>query len=443
MTEVFFSLIAIIFFANIIRTTGVRRLCWFITGLLFFPNQIIVISYPVSIPFHRLLVYSLLISELINYRSFINNFRKFPLKKITIILYISHILTGVFDERLNVFLKFYRPTFNFIETYFIIFLSYVSINSKSDETKIIKTILSSSICLCLYGIYNYITESNPYDYLINDVYNSRSFFQQFLAHEGRFRINSFIFHPITYGYIISIFIILLLSTPKDFTTKYKNYYVVTFIMLLINLFLTNSRTPIFVLCFGFVLHTILINKTSKIFKIITNAGIVCSLIYTFFTPIREKMDSVIDIFETGGVKTAGSNVEMRTTQFALSYTIFLKKPVWGNGFGYITEDLGYSSESDERTSDEELYGFESYIYKLLIEQGAFQIIIIIIFISVLLYYFYVNKRFDRKHSSLGTTFLLMFIIFSLATGVLGTWIISMTLIGIQIKLIESQKLNKT
>ena len=127
---------------------------------------------------------------------------------------------------------------------------------------------------------------------------------------------------------------------------------------------------------------------------------------------------------------------MRLTQLQASYKEFAKKPIFGNGLYYINENLGWDKNPDNRTSDEEFEGFESYIYHLLIEQGIAGILTNLIFFMWLIRYFLIKRPLLKEFSALGISILLMFLTFIIGTGTVGSWCITMGLLGIIIKYIE-------
>lgn len=203
----------------------------------------------------------------------------------------------------------------------------------------------------------------------------------------------------------------------------------------LNLILANSRTPFLAFFIGliaFILIALNINTKIKICIL----GIIISCILYNVPLIHEKIGVTLDIFEEGGGDTKGSSLEMRSIQLFASYTEFLKKPITGHGFNYINENMGWDPVAENRTSDDDFQGFESYIYSLLIEQGLIGIITnIIFFISMIIYFFRKSLKY-KGTSGLGLGILLMFLTFIIGTGTLGSWSITMGLLGLIIGYIE-------
>lgn len=440
MINYIFILIAIIFGWAIISNTGITRLYWFFAGIILFPNSIILFTFPVSMPFHRYLIYILLISELFRFTDFKNQFASFPLKKIFIIVLIGTFIIGIFDPRLNLFLKLYRPTFIYLETFFVLFLCYCSIDSSIDWIKLKNLLIALSILICTYGIFNFITKSNPYDNIISTTYNTTSYFNEYALMDGRFRINSTASHPIYYGFLLGLLIIFNMAFYYR-NRRFSTITIFSLFLLMTNLLMTNSRTPILT----FILGLITLSYFSLSLKKKLHNTLLLSLLlfasYSFIPLMQEKINDSLDIFKTGGTKTSGSNMELRYTQLLASLDQFNKSPVRGNGFSYIEENLGWSDKKKAIESETDFAGFESYIYQLLIEQGLIGIFISFIFFFSIYRYFIRGLVIYKLISGFGIAVISMFLLFSLGTGTLGSWIITMALTGVAIKSIELQRFN--
>lgn len=310
-------------------------------------------------------------------------------------------------------------------------------DKEQDWEKILKFLKFSSVILCLYGVFNWITRSNPYDSFITSVYETKSFSESYLnlSEQGyRFRISSFIAHPIAYGYVASILFLCIFSTLHKLKRKFFSISVL--FLLVINIFMTNSRTPLLSCIIGFLIYVLMVYNLKSKLKIFFITLIIGAFSYSTIPFFSEKIDNIVDIFATGGVNADGSSLDMRVVQFGASYMEFSRSSILGNGFYYIEENLGWSNTNEERTSESEFAGFESYVFNLLIEAGLIQIVIVIIFYLVLFRYFYKARIHSKEYAGLGISITSMFLFFIITTGVLGTWIITMTILGILIKLIK-------
>lgn len=409
---------------------------WFFTGILFFQHRIPLFTFPTDMGFHRFMVFSLLIPELANFKKSINDFRRFPLFYPLIIVFVGFLLIGLLDTRINLFLQIYRPTDLYIQTFLVIFLGYNNFKEEEDWPKLLKYFAICSIILCLYGFYNFVTKTNPYDNLISTSFNSFSSFDFYKnIFDERFRINSFVDHPIYYGYLLGILFLLSFHAILDKQDNFRVIYLLSIVMTFLNLLMTNSRTPLISFLLGMSFFILMTLHVKLKIQIALLAIVFCSGMYTI-PSVRDKINNTIDIFQKGGSQISGSSLKMREMQLQTSFLLFQKKPISGNGLYYIEETLGYSSNEDKSMSSDDLQGFESYFYIIIIEQGIIGIILNAIFFGALILYFFKRKIISREYSGLGLTITLMFLTFSIGTGTLGSWIITMSIIGIIIKKIE-------
>jgi hypothetical protein len=443
--QIFFTVLAVVFVFQIIRNRGVKKLPWFFAGILFFPPAVVILQTP-FVPFYRLMVYSLLMVAIIEKGNFFYELYKFPLRNALLFLLLLLLIVGVFDPRLSLFLKVYRPFYYYVENFFIIFLVYYYIRDYKDLQYLYDKIVFFLFLFALYGISNFLTQQSEYYNFIVKVYGGRNFAESNMANGvDRFRITSFSWHAIYYGFLINMVVLMQIFVLNALQVKSikKWLYLIILFLLLINLLLVNSRTPLFSLLAGVCIFiTLGVSKSQKL-KITFLATIILIFAVNFIPSASRLFNESINTFSDKGSKLEGSTLEMREVQLAASFIEFSKSPIVGNGFGYIVENLGYSSESDERSSDSDFYGFESYIYELLIEQGTAGItgnFILFIIIS----FFLIKSSFSDYSivSKLAVSSLAMFasfLLFIFGTGDLGAFTFFMAILGINIKSIRLYK----
>jgi O-antigen ligase len=207
-------------------------------------------------------------------------------------------------------------------------------------------------------------------------------------------------------------------------------------MLLIpNLWMTNSRTAIVVVILGVIVFVAM----SLSFKLKFKLVLVLFYSMLFLSNTREfeaTAERVYDIVRPNGGLTSGSSLDMRTLQLSASLNEFLKRPVFGNGLYFINEDLGWDKNPENRTSEDDFEGFESYIYHLLIERGLVGIVANCFFFLALVWYFFKRRAVNTSLSSIALAISIMFITFIVATGTLGSWAITFTILGLIIRHLE-------
>jgi O-antigen ligase len=87
-----------------------------------------------------------------------------------------------------------------------------------------------------------------------------------------------------------------------------------------------------------------------------------------------------------------------------------------------------------------LFGVESVILSYLLERGIVGLASWAIFYTSIFLYFWRNRKKIRDLTGLGTAILLLYLIFSIGTGELGSVYPTMLLLGFVIKAIESAKI---
>jgi uncharacterized integral membrane protein len=444
MGKLFFILIFLFLLRQIFFQKGYKKLIWFYFGILFVPSSVTIIS---NISFPRLLILVFFLIFIIQNTTIKKHFFKFPLWFPLTVVFFCLLSIGLFDERIRNIVKISRPIYYFFENFSAVFLTFFYLRSISDLKRIYNFIILCFLLFGLYGIINYYTKVSLYNSFIADTYKSIDFGNRYsILGDARFRIASFAWHPIYYGLILSFAILILVFTysQKKLRTFSSFFYLSILVLLCFNLFLTNSRTPLMSLIIGLSFFYFFAIKFGNKVKIALISVIAIFTIVTISPKSFKLIDESIKTFTSQGSKLEGSSLEMREAQMGASVLIFMRNPVFGNGFNYITEDLGFSSDENKRDSDNELQGFESYSYKLLIEQGCIGIFAnLFFFIYLFIYLFKTRKNVDelgKKIIYLTMSMTITFLLFIIGTGDMGGFMIFMALLGINLKaIILSQK----
>jgi hypothetical protein len=342
---------------------------------------------------------------------------------------------GLVDQRHGLYLKLFNPVDLFITNFLVLFLTYHYTRTINDLFRIFKVLLIFFLVFAIYGIINFLLKENVYYSFISNTYGGRDFGNAYNLTE-RFRISSFAYHAIYYGLLLDVIILVATFLIINFRRNRLTYFALLFLLFL-NLFLVNSRTPIFSLAVGVAVFFLFgINFKQKILSITVGLLLIIG-IFNFVPAAKQFLAATYDTFFSDGSDLEGSSLEMREMQLAASLVIFNQSPVFGNGFNYIVEDLGYSGEREKRNSDNDLKGFESYIYLLLIEQGMIGMLVNILFFIALAIYslkkYGETSILGKKISILCFSTLLMFLSFIIGTGALNSFPFIMSFIGVCFK----------
>lgn len=422
-------------------------LLWVLIPMILINGMVVVTNFPLQMPIARWLIFSLLFVHLIYWKRFKLNWRLFPLKKIMLIAIIVSFLIGILDSRLSLFDKLYVPIQDITNAYFIMFLGYLSVSNEKDIYKLAKPLYYVLIVIGVYGILNFVTKSNPYyEFIVNTFFqggdtDTESRMRVLDVTETRYRATSTFDMTFNYGYVstlLALFFLFLFSVSK----KKIKYVRIAIVLGLVGTLLCFSRTVLVAGVFAIFLYLLMTYRKSKVVVGVFVFFVLTVLGYSSITVIQTSIDNVLDIFTTGGKNTNGSSVSMREAQTLGAYKYFLQKPVTGNGYGYINKELGWG-DRDNAVLDDDMFGFESVLYVWLIEQGIIGTVSkIALIVSTLIFFIKKRKAVNKKIASLGIAMLVFFIVFSFATGTLGTWPFTMLYLGMLIKTIQLNERNK-
>lgn len=419
-------------------------LLWVIIAMMLVNGMIVITNFPLTMPIGRWLVFSLLFTHLYQWKRTKRNWDFFPLRTVMMITILGSFLIGVLDPRLSLFDKFYSPFRDMTESYLILFLGYLSVSNSKDIYRLAKPIFYTIIFVGCYGVFNFVSRSNLYyEFVVNFFFQGgeadlNTKLKVLDSGNERFRSASTFDKTFNYGYVSSLIALFFLFL-SGVVSKNKKWIYIGLCFSLIGIVLCFSRTVLLAGLIAIFLFIILSFRIGKVFA----GGFAFILIgiisYFSFSAVEDSVNNVLDIFITGGEKTSGSNVSMRQTQTLGAFNYFLQQPIRGNGYDYINKELGWG-DRDNAVLDSDMYGFESIIYVWLIEQGSIGLLTkLTFFISIGAYLISARKNNNKKIAGLGLAILSLFLMFSIGTGALGAWPLTMLLLGSIIKTIQLNK----
>ena len=407
---VFFILLTFLSCYKIIETNGVQRTLWLIGSILFISDSIVLWG-----PFnsHFAFVFSFFIS-LFFHHEFKTCYKGYPLRKISIAIFIIYLLIGLVDTRIPIISRFSRPVTGFFSTYMAFFIGFCCVKNYNDLHVIFRDLVKMLVFVCAYGLYTFVIQSNPIYNLISNSFSGDLGIWANVQERG-YRVCSFFSNPIVFGSVMGIYSLIILNLWR---TKDKIFKSVVLTLLLLCVLIANSRTSIFTTLVAYILYFLLKNKLSyKNFLVAFSAVIIFLIMYNQFAFIRPMINSAIDLVMTGGVNTQGSTTDLKVQQWEISLLSFYDTPFFGHGLSYFNEVMG---NKDSYIYDPLIAGMEGYQYKLLIEQGGFMIIAVIMF-YIQLFTLFLKKRINsRTISYVGIASTFSFLFFICATGIYGS-----------------------
>ncbi|MBM6662929.1 O-antigen ligase family protein [Marseilla massiliensis] len=432
--SVFFLLLTFLSCYRIIKTSGAKRALWFIGSVLFLSDSIVLWG-----PFnsHFAFVLSFLIS-LCFHHELKTCYKEYPLRKISIIIFIIYLLIGVVDTRIPIISRFSRPVTGFFLTYMVFFIGFCCVKSKNDLHVILSGFVKMLAIVCVYGLLTFVIQSNPiYDLISNSFTGDLGIWAN--VQERGYRVCSFLSNPIVFGGVMGVYSLIILNTWQ---TNNKVFKYIVLALLLLSVLIANSRTSIFSTLVAYILYYLLKNKLSyKNVLAAFSAVIIILIMYNQLSFIRPMIDSAIDLVMTGGENTQGSTTDLKEQQWEVSLLSFYDAPFFGHGLSYFNEVMG---NKDSFIYDPLIAGMEGYQYKLLIEQGGFMIIAVIIFYVQLFTFFLKKRKHNQTVSYVGTACTVSFLFFICATGVYGSAFLHFGIyIGILLRCVYDKRIFST
>lgn len=274
----------------------------------------------------------------------------------------------------------------------------------------------------IYGIYSYITGSNPYISSLNLLYGIQSDFSYFLE-ESRGGLQGRTYgtmgHPLAWGQFWNILLCLIWIYRRT-TNKYL--IAAVFIIGVINVVLCGSRTALVSFC---ILCTfILLSYGIKNLLLVIPVAYLSVSIILMILPQNIERSDMMSYLESGlffwdssyseKAGIVGSSTEMRYTQLQKTIDITMKNPLAGVGYNYQ-----YFTFESNHSLDTDLMGLESIVFKILIEQGFVGLFVFCYIFNMLRTYF-VRRGKTKKDKILLNGYFISFLTSILFTGIQGS-----------------------
>lgn len=349
---------------------------------------------------------------------------------------ISLLLVTLFSK-----MPFFSSLFNYISIlveYLIIFVLVWNVFESEDEIKnVFDGLFISFLVITFYGLFTKIFQVNPYLNLVNtEGFRDISFSYDDIVRGNIFgRIQSVFYHPISYGGFMALLMPFVFWRIFHADYDIKNILLYLLIILLVlNIFLTNSRSPIiFVLIAlsGFIFTKQIKNIIKygiPLIGVVFILMILSGSLNDYFTTIKGAVffwDEEIEL-EIGGSSILSRELALLT---ALGY--FLQHPFTGHGLTMLREIVKFQT-------DPFLGNAPSFLFELLVDTGLAGIVgYSVLFSNILLKY----KGFLSTNLSEETldlikitiTTIIGYIVFINITGELNTFSFFLILVALTSK----------
>ncbi len=320
--------------------------------------------------------------------------------------------------------------------YFALAYAFWAVKNEKSLKPVLQVSLYCLIVLTAFGALNYIQKNAIFvnaltegktsmvmeDASLGDVYTERS----------RFRVQSMFKFAFDYGYICAAILLLHLHGWYRHLEG-KTAFITALACCSFGILVCGCRIVWVGTLFSIASYSIWVFQLNRNVMYGIIAVILLIVSYNTIPAVEDKVNKVTDIFVENS-ETGGSSIQLRMSQYAY-VLIQIEGNEWlGLGLGYWNHIY-----TEDRSSVEGLLGVESVILEFLLERGILGLVLWAIFYIVILIYFCKNRKKSKALTGLGVSILTLYLVFSIGTGELGSVYPTMLLLGMVMKMIESNK----
>lgn len=202
-----------------------------------------------------------------------------------------------------------------------------------------------------------------------------------------------------------------------------------------------SRSVIITAIVSYLIYIILAKSLSKNIYIIFIATILSILSYNIFPVVSDKVDKTLTIFtDTSGNKVAGSNLDMRKTQYLTTFMYVKNNLLFGRGKDFFSIDLGWKDVNENRDLImTDLAGLEGVLMSHLLERGFIGILFYLIFYATLVVKFINYIKTDKETSCIGLSILVAYLLFANSNGELNSVGPTLLICGALLHILNTRK----
>lgn len=406
--------------------------------------ELVRLGLPIFSTANFFLIGCFIISEIKNISLLLQRLNRNPIFLISLFLLISLILALLFSPHLHSI----KEASKFLQSelvlkYFAIGYGFCSIRNGKNMRTIIRYSIIPMLILTLFGVINmiegrsnFVTEMMSNWKSLNDVNEMGG--DKFID-SGRFRVQAMFFNPFNYGYTCLLCLnMYLYGYSKKMINK--TLLLLLTVCCLFGILMCGARTVI--VC-SIISVSVLLLFSYKIHKSIYMgllAICVATMAYMTIPIVNEKVDQMTTIVsDTKGRDIGGSNVEMRTIQFATVLYYIKDTPEFGRGVRFFYYDMGWN-KGKTGLRDSRLYGLEGVYLTDLLERGFVGYFLYLSIWIVILIYLLKFRHYNRELSALGISIWLQYMIFANMTGELSSAFPTLLLIGCIFGVLNTNKL---
>jgi len=320
--------------------------------------------------------------------------------------------------------------------YFALAYAFWAVKDEKSLKPVLQVSLYCLIVLTFFGVLNYIDKNAVFVNALTEGKTSKIYegvaLGDVFTQNIRFRVQSMFKSPFDYGYICAAMLLLHLHGWHRHLENKRTFFIALACCSL-GILICGCRIVWVGAVFSIASYSMWVFQLNRNVMYGIIALFIMIISYNTIPAVEDKVNKVTDIFVENS-ETSGSSIQMRMSQYAY-VLIYTEGNEWlGLGKGY----WAHTYDEDKETVSG-LYGVESVILSYLLERGIVGLFLWAIFCSVIFSYFWRNRIRRKALTGLGASVLILYLVFSIGTGELGSVYPTMLLLGMTMRMIESQK----
>jgi len=319
--------------------------------------------------------------------------------------------------------------------YFALAYAFWAVKDEKSLKPVLQVSIYCLIVLTVFGVLNYINKNAMFVNALTEGTTSRYgdvALGDLFTENSRFRVQSMFKFPFDYGYICAAMLILHLHGWYRHLEN-KIAFIIALVCCSFGILACGCRIVWVGALFSIACYSMWVFKLNRNVMYGMIAMILMIMSYYTIPAVEDKVNKVTDIFVENS-ETRGSSIQLRMSQYMYVLIYTKGHELLGLGKGY----WGYTF-AEEQESVRGLYGVESVILSYLLERGIIGLILWATSYIIIFLYFWRNRKKRRALTGLGTSILTLYVAFSIGTGELGSVYPTMLLLGMTMKMIESNK----
>ena len=318
--------------------------------------------------------------------------------------------------------------------YFVLVYAFWAVKDEKSLKPVLQVSLYCLIVLTFFGLLNYIDKNAMFVNALTEGKTSKIYEDVALGdiytESDRFRIQSMFKSAFDYGYICAAILVLHLHGWYQHLES-KRAFVIALVCCSFGIMMCGCRIVWASAVLSIACYIMWVFHLSRSVMYGMIAVILLIISYHTIPAVEESVNKVTDVFVENS-ETKGSSIQMRMSQY-MYVLIYTEGNEWlGLGKGYWSHTY-----AEDSTSVSGLLGIESVILSYLLERGIIGLILWATFYTIIFLYFWRHRKKRKALTGLGGSIFILYTVFSIGTGELGSVYPTMLLLGFVIKAIES------